>query len=247
MTIKRFISTIFLVPFLLASFSEATPSFRSIKDHQKRRKAFIEFVAPQVHAINTGILEERTKILSIYEEFKKRNKVTLAQQYWLKNVAAIHNMNDFDPTKAKSFDDLLLRVDIIPVPLALAQAGNESAWGTSKFAVQGNNYFGHFCKARGCGIVPGPKGRENSSEAKKFASPFESIKAYIQNLNSHKAYEKLRLSRAQLRKAEKPLDGALLAEGLERYSTRGKAYVRDIKTMIRAGGLEKAAMELKVS
>ena len=34
------------------------------------------------------------------------------------------------------------------------QAANESAWGTSRFARIGLNFFGQWCYSKGCGMVP---------------------------------------------------------------------------------------------
>lgn len=240
MTLKRFLCTVSLFPFLLAVVP-ASPSFREIKDPAKRRQAFVEFVGEKVEAVNTEILEDRARVISLYERSKKDKNLNVADAEWLKALALTHKV-DFDVTHKKSFENLLLRVDMIPVSLALAQAANESGWGTSRFAVAGNNFFGHFCKQRGCGMLPGPKGRENASEAKKFVSAFESVKAYVYNLNSHKAYEEMRRIRGGLRKDDKKLDGILLADGLKRYSTRGNAYVRDIKKMMKTDVLERVSV-----
>ncbi len=128
---------------------------------------------------------------------------------------------------------LAKRVDVVPVELALAQAANESAWGTSRFARQGNNFFGQWCYTSGCGIVPTRRNAGATHEVKAFDSPGASVRAYIHNLNTAKAYQPLRGIRLHLRRNKQPLDAMIMASGLSGYSERGAAYVKNIRTIIR--------------
>jgi Bax protein len=127
---------------------------------------------------------------------------------------------------------LLHRVDVLPPSLVLAQAANESAWGTSRFAQKGNNLFGQWCYTEGCGLVPANRSDEYHYEVKSFSSVEEAINAYFRNLNTFPVYQDLRVIRQSLRDDSKPIDGISLTEGLGRYSTRGAEYIDDLKRMI---------------
>jgi Bax protein len=135
----------------------------------------------------------------------------------------------------------LSRVDVVPEGLALAQAANESAWGTSRFARDYRNFFGLWCFTEGCGVKP----RQASAESTHQVAAFDSVRAgvayYLLTLNSHPAYAALRARRQDLRVAGQAVTGDALAAGLLRYSERGQDYVDEIKQMIRGNGLESRA------
>lgn len=239
MTLKRLASILLIAPFLLATYTQSAPAFKDM-DSSKRTQAFIEFLAPQVKAVNKEISVNRKRVESLYADVKKNKKLSTSDEQWLRGLALTHQVKDFDVSKTKSFDALLLKVDEIPVPLALAQAACESGWGTSNFARVANNYFGHMCNTRGCGIKLSPSQREGANEIKRFPSAFESVLAYVTNLNSHPAYNKIREIRAKLRKDQKHVDAHALADGLHKYAT-AKDYVNKIKQMINVVGKEQAA------
>jgi Bax protein len=142
-------------------------------------------------------------------------------------------MAEFVPTDNRAWDDLLRRVDAIPASLALAQSANESAWGTSRFAKDGSNFFGQWCYDAGCGLVPSKRNAGASHEVAVFDSPEESVASYLLNLNTNRAYTELRSIRASLRARNKEISGEALAAGLRKYSERGDAYVKELRSMIR--------------
>jgi Bax protein len=127
---------------------------------------------------------------------------------------------------------LLKRVDTIPVSLALAQAANESAWGTSRFALEGNNLFGQWCYDEGCGLVPNRRRANASHEVQSFESIEAAVRAYFMNINTHDRYQGFRDLRFQMRSKEGELDPFALAWGLDGYSERGEAYVDEVQTII---------------
>ena len=145
-------------------------------------------------------------------------------------------MENFGGTPAE-WETLLRRVDVVPPSLALAQAANESAWGTSRFARDGNNYFGQWCFEQGCGLVPKRRDEGRAHEVATFSSPVESVERYMANLNTHDAYRPLRERREQLRESEAPITGIQLAAGLEKYSERGEEYIAELRSMIRFNNL----------
>ena len=94
-----------------------------------------------------------------------------------------------------------------------------------------NNFFGHYCFEKGCGVTP--YRRNGSGEVKSFESPVMAVQAYMRNVNTHPAYGQVRKMRANMRAEVKPLDAVALARGFNRYSTLGDGYVRKIQGMIR--------------
>jgi Bax protein len=143
-----------------------------------------------------------------------------------------------DNLQDQTFLQLLLhRVDVLPPSLVLAQAANESAWGTSRFAREGFNLFGQWCFEEGCGLVPDRRRPSDKHEVKSFASVEEAVHAYFRNLNTFPSYQGLRRIRQDLRDGEKPIDGLSLSGGLRSYSERGDAYIADLRKMIEHNGL----------
>ena len=124
------------------------------------------------------------------EDSEMRFLSTLSEKYEL----------DTDDLLDPDFLALLLRrVDKIPASLALAQAANESAWGASRFAQDGKNFFGQWCYKDGCGIVPRRRVEGATYEVRSFESVMDSVESYIHNLNTFPNYQMLRRIRQQLR------------------------------------------------
>jgi Bax protein len=154
-------------------------------------------------------------------------------EQWVNNLAKIYKVRIDTLNDKAAWTSLIHRVDIVPVPLALAQSANESNWGTSRFAQQGNNFFGLWCFVEGCGLVPARRDKGATHEVASFKSVEESVAYYILNLNTLMAYQPLRTIRRQHRDQGKTLTGSAMAAGLINYSERGEDYVQDIQTMIR--------------
>ena len=133
---------------------------------------------------------------------------------------------------------LLEHVDTIPVSLVLAQAAKESAWGSSRFAVEGNNYFGQRCYAPGCGMVPDARAAGRRFEVQRFDSVAASVSSYMFNINRHREYAGLRAYRAERRRAGKDVSGIQAAEQLAAYSERRRAYVDEIQSLIHFNKLD---------
>ena len=196
-----------------------------------KKQTFFMALLPMVLMANEEVRKERAEAIDLLQRFtnKALNKLDIqrltdiAKRYGLKNT----------PPSSKTFTvELLRRIDEIPPSLVLAQAANESAWGTSRFAQQAKNLFGEWTFIPGSGIVP--KGRPDGAtyEVRRFDSLHSSIRSYMNNLNSHRAYRYFRTIRADMRNKGIPFDGLKLAEGLQKYSERGQDYVRDIQAII---------------
>jgi Bax protein len=171
-------------------------------------------------------------LLAIIRELDIGNAPGLKEQYFIRELSRIYELPTDDVLDQAYLQRLLWRVDVIPPSLVLAQAASESAWGTSRFAQEGNNYFGQWCFVPGCGFVPSRRRSTASHEVKSFNNVEEAVHAYFMNLNTFASYQYLRVIRQQLRNKEQPIDGISLSEGLGSYSERGDAYIKELRTMI---------------
>ena len=135
---------------------------------------------------------------------------------------------------------LLERVDIIPPSLALGQTAYESGYGTSRFAVEGNALFGQWTYS-GKGMKPKEhRASKGNYGVAAYKWPFDSVRSYMKNLNTHSAYQGLRDKRAELRRQSKEVSGLALVETLGSYSEKGMTYVKTLKSIITANDLEVA-------
>lgn len=214
----------------------ATPDFASFTSAKDKKQAFFDYLLPMVQASNKTILKQRARLKEITVSFHQGN-LKKSEVGFLDKLASEYGIEDETMNTEQKIEQLEIRVDAIPESMALAQAAQESGWGTSRFAKDANNYFGHWCYEEGCGLVPKKRSNNVSHEVKKFENTLDAVDAYLKNLNSHDAYKNLRTLRAQLR-ANNQLSGKTLAEGLKSYSQRGKSYVKEIQSLIRFNNLE---------
>jgi len=194
-----------------------------------KKELFFRLMAPLVLIANEQIQDERNIV-----------KKSALDSDALKTIALKYSLIK---SRQSNLDEnlrnkLLQRVDILPPSLALAQAAEESGWATSRFAMQGNAFFGQW-DFSGKGMKPllQRKGLGNYGVA-RFASPLASVEAYMFNLNTNKAYQKLRALRMQLRAANKAITGYGLAGTMDKYSERGQAYIDGLQKMIRYNKLD---------
>lgn len=218
----------------------ALPDFRVIKDTDDRKRAFIEFLVPVVQYENARVRRQREKLLDILEDLEDGDEAAVHQHAWLADMADRYRVKaEDDLGRARS---LFTRIDVVPESLAVAQAALESAWGTSRFARQGNNLFGQWCFTSGCGIVPLRRPEQSTYEVQAFDTIAESVRTYLRNLNSHPAYQLLRDIRAKARREGREPTGRELAAGLIKYAAIGEQYVHHIRGVIRRNDLEQLAL-----
>lgn len=206
--------------------STVVPDFSQYQDVAEKKKAFFSYLRPLVEAENARILTERGRLKALLG----KSKLSPAEQEWLDNLAIRYDVPL--PLDTENRQILLRRVDKLPVALVLVQAANESAWGTSRFAIDGNNFFGQWCYVEGCGLVPQDRVDGASHEVAKFSSPQASVRSYIHNINTNNAYRGLREIRQTARQKGQDPKAESLVQGLMRYSERGGAYVRELSSMI---------------
>ena len=205
----------------------AVPDFSSLHGDARKRR-FFRWLQPIVEQENRRIAAQRKRLLRLGGRTMNRGERRL--------VAALAKEYRLDPGKyseAHFLRLLLLRVDTVPADLVMAQAAIESAWGTSRFAREGNNLFGEWCYQKGCGLMPKRRNAGASHEVRFFATPALAVRAYLHNINTGKSYRLLRQLRYKERLLHQPLSGFELALGLRNYSERGMAYVRMVRHLIR--------------
>lgn len=208
------------------------PDFSQYNDVQKKKQDFFGFLLPRVKASNENILNERNWLLSL-----DLKNLTDQQQDKLNELAEKYEVDDYENLE-QLMATLKRRIDILPPSMVLAQAANESAWGTSRFARKGNNLFGQWCYVKGCGLIPKKRDNDGRHEVAKFDDVQASIESYMRNLNSQFSYKELRIQRSIMRNNNKNISGYELAEGLIKYSTRREEYIKEIQAMIKQNNLD---------
>ncbi len=201
-----------------------------------KKELFYRAIVPLVLLSNELIMEDRQDLVAISEKLTTAKPLNTEEQGRLQTIAQQYGLQDVSPQK-KQVAALLERVDAIPPSLALGQTAYESGYGTSRFAIEGNALFGQWTFS-GDGMKPKEhRASKGNYGVAAYDWPFDSVRSYMQNLNTHSAYQKLRDKRASLRKQGKDVTGSALAETLDKYSERGMEYVKTLKSIIRVNEL----------
>ena len=199
---------------------------KTLGDTKMKRELFIKIVLPLILDENQKIMDDRKKLFKILA----KNFNTVGEKVWLKRRFREYKIEDQDLSKLK------IRMDIIPVSIALAQAANESGWGTSRFALEGNALFGQWTWSKK-GISPTNKDPDKTHKVLQFKILKASVRAYKNNLNTHRAYKEFREVRAQLRQDDKQIVGLDLTKYLKNYAAIGEKYVSILENIIERNSL----------
>ena len=199
---------------------------KMIESTGKRKNLFIQIILPLIIEENNRIKLNRKKLFSILNKNHNSN----AEKKWLNEKFKQYGVLN------KDLSTLKVRMDTVPVSLAIAQAAKETGWGTSRFALEGNALFGQWTWS-GEGIKPADADHNATHKVMKFKILKSSIRAYQRNLNTHSGYKEFRMARAALRDNRRNLDGLILATYLNRYAETGTEYVKIIKQIIKQNNL----------
>ncbi len=200
---------------------------KMIENTKKRKDFFIQIVLPLILKENNNIKLDRRRLFSI---INKSNNSKLEKK-WIETKFKQYGV----PSKDLSI--LKIRMDEIPVSLALAQAAKETGWGTSRFALEGNALFGQWTWS-GEGLKPKDSVGNEGHKVMKFNVLQASVRAYQRNLNTHSTYKNFRKARADLRDLGKPLDSIILAKYLDKYAETGSKYVEVLQKIIKQNDLK---------
>ena len=199
---------------------------KMIESTKKRKNLFIQIILPLIIEENNRIKLNRKKLFSILNKNHNSN----AEKKWLNEKFKQYGVLN------KDLSTLKVRMDTVPVSLAIAQAAKETGWGTSRFALEGNALFGQWTWS-GEGIKPAEADHNATHKVMKFKILKSSIRAYQRNLNTHSGYKEFRIARAALRDNGRNLDGLILATYLNKYAATGTEYVKIIKQIIQQNNL----------
>ena len=209
------------------------PDFTSYKQVKEMKAAFIDYMSPIVEYHNEQILNERKRLEKLHRSIELDEMVSYSESKWLKKLANKYDVEWNQDQPIAVTQELLARVDVVPVQLAVVQAAKESSWGRSRYAVQINNLFGQWCYKTGCGVIPKERPDGARHEVRKFKTVSDSARSYMHNLNSHRNYSNLRELRQNLRAKGRAIEGGDLVDGLLFYSERRQQYVEEIRSMIK--------------
>jgi len=223
-TLKNVRKTKLVKPIKLSLLPE---EMKKIESTKKRKNLFIKIVLPLILEENNRIKFERKKLFTILN----KNSNSKEEKKWLnlkfKQYGVLNN----------DLSTLKIRMDIVPVSLAIAQAAKETGWGTSRFAIEGNALFGQWTWS-GEGMKPAGSNSDDTHKVMKFKLLKASVRAYQRNLNTHSSYKKFRLERAKLRDNGKEIQSLILADYLDKYAETGVEYVKILKKIIEQNNLE---------
>ena len=200
---------------------------KQIENSKKRKNLFIQIILPLILEENSLILIDRKRLFSILN----KNKNSKKEINWLNRKFKQYGVLN------KDIPTLKVRMDIVPVSLAIAQAAKETGWGTSRFALEGNALFGQWTWS-GDGIKPAGAESDTKHKVMKFKVLKASVRAYQRNLNTHSSYKNFRQLRAQLRDDGEKLNSLLLADQLDNYAETGKEYTKILKQIINQNSLK---------
>ncbi|MDB9815226.1 glucosaminidase domain-containing protein [Candidatus Pelagibacter sp.] len=198
-----------------------------IENTKKRKEFFIQIVLPLIIKENNIIKKDRRTLFNI---INKSNNTTV-ELSWLEKKYKQYGV------KSRDLSTLKIRMDEIPVSLAIAQAAKETGWGTSRFAQEGNALFGQWTWS-GEGLKPKEAEEGEDHKVMKFNILQASVRAYQRNLNTHPTYKNFRKARAELRDSKKPLDSIKLSVHLNKYAETGNQYVEVLQKIIMQNKLQ---------
>ena len=212
------------------------PDGKGLDTPQEKKAAFISYLVPYVREINTHLLADRQRLLSIRKDVASGGEPWFINARWLKKMAADYECEQPARIDVAFLDEMLIRVDIVSPSLVVAQAAEESGWGTSRFARRGNNLFGKRAY-NGKGLTPQEREPGEKFKVAAYPSVRDSIADYMHTLNVSENYLDLRKIRRELRRKGQPVSGVALAAGLAGYSGRAADYVETIIAIIQGNKL----------
>jgi Bax protein len=202
--------------------SSLPEDFSKIVSSSKKKSLFVRSILPLIVKENNRIETLNNRIKNLKNNFSKINR---SEAMWLGKMMSSYKV------KSNDINDLIIKVDIIPVSIALGQAAIESGWGTSRFAMEGNALYGQWSWKTGSGIVPKERDVNDVYEIKSFLSLSNSVASYMKNLNTHQNYNNFRINRKLLREHNIPVLGSYLYQYLDKYAVDSN-YSNTLKKII---------------
>ena len=200
---------------------------KMIENTKQRKEFFIQIILPLILQENNNIRLDRKRLFSIINKSSNSD----LEKKWLQKKYKQYGVSSRDLSTLK------VRMDEIPVSLAIAQAAKETGWGTSRFAQEGNALFGQWTWS-GEGLKPKDSDSSEGHKVMKFNVLQASVRAYQRNLNTHSSYRAFREARAKLRDQSENLDSLILVQFLNEYAETGEKYVEVLQKIIQQNNLK---------
>ena len=220
------------IAIILTIFNFCSTTAPASIPHSTQRQSFIENIAKQAQQVNQQIYNQRQYLLQLFQKARQGSTLSDSDKKWVQTLSQHYRVKAFSIQSKRSWQQLVNRVNILPLSMVVAQAINESSWGQSRFAKQGNNFFGMWCYTPGCGIVPKRRAPGKTFEVRSYPSIKASIEDYFLTLNRSRAYSYFRQQRALLEKNKQALSGLNLITHMQHYSEKGAVYTDIIKKII---------------
>ena len=213
------------------------PDFASLQVDEKKRQ-FFTYLRPMISAINLRFAADHDRLRGLRVSVDQGERLSWGSRRWLHRLATRFDVGIDSMALEAAVEMLEHRAGIVPESIVLVQAAVESGWGTSRFALEANNYFGQRCYTANCGVAPRVPVDGARFGLARFSSASASVESYMLNLNTHEGYREFRELRDERRNTGEPITGLSLVSGLINYSERGPDYVAQIALMIRTNNLE---------
>lgn len=192
---------------------------------EERKQLFINQVLPAILIVKYQLENSEKEVYQTIEKIEK-GEILSAEELAFADSLMIR-------FRAKSYENLLMRIKPHPVSLVLAQAAIESGWGSSRFALEGNNLFGVWTTPSDPSMMKSRfKRNENPIYVKKYMNVAESIDHYFLTIGRHNAYLQFRIKRYE------EANVFQLLETLDRYSEKGDDYTFQLRKMIEWNDLQ---------
>lgn len=204
------------------------PELAEQKSADRRKVMFVQTTLPLILHANEMILRDRARVILLRDKMDSGEALDDIDQDWLQRLATRHGLAQPD------FSALLARVDVVPPSLALAQAAQESGWGSSRFAHEGRALYGQRTFSGEEGMVPTCRESGTNFKVRGFAYLVDCVQSYTSNLNTHEAYNTFRKLRAKMRADGLTLNGHDFAQTLDNYSEERDSYVRALRAIIKS-------------
>jgi len=205
-------------------FSTNVPPHLSSLPVSDKTRTFVRLLLPNVVKVNEDIEGVRGEVIDLQKKSASGIELTDEEHEWLTALGKDYGID------VHSFEELLKRVDSVPVAMVLAQGIDESGWGTSHFAIRGNALYGQHLAKKGGKYITSSSG---NVKVAAFDNIYHSTASYIHNLNATRAYASFRDRREKLRKQNSAITGHQMVAALSEYSERGQKYVNDLRNIIR--------------
>lgn len=224
------------VPFInILKLPSDINSLRSVK---LKKQIFISIILPLIVRENENILQQRKRLIEIKKILSAQKTLNKMDQTFLFELSSSYLVDYFQQHKIDTINELLILIDVIPNSIAIAQAANETGWGTSRFAINFNALYGQYTFDKSLGTIPNKRDEGEKYLIRAFPNLLDSVKSYIKNLNTNLAYREFRKLRYELRDKGLDLDPQILVNKLDLYA-KNKNYVFEIHSIISNNNLTK--------